>query len=102
MVKKLTEQGRRAALEDLDGWVFEDGRDAIIKSFRFRNFNAAWGFMTQIALQAEKVDHHPEWSNVYNRVEIDLTTHDAGGITMKDFDLAEQINRVLAENTPDR
>ena len=74
MVKKLTEQGRRAALEDLNGWVFEDGRDAIIKSFRFRNFNAAWGFMTQIALQAEKVYHHPEWSNVYGSVDNVLTT----------------------------
>jgi|TARA_B110000467_G_scaffold123092_1_gene114872 4a-hydroxytetrahydrobiopterin dehydratase len=92
MVKKLTEQGRRAALEDLDGWVFEDGRDAIIKSFRFRNFNAAWGFMTQIALQAEKVDHHPEWSNVYGSVDIVLTTHDCNGVSSRDITLAKFID----------
>jgi len=92
MVKKLTEQGRRAALEDLDGWVFEDGRDAIIKSFRFRNFNAAWGFMTQIALQAEKVDHHPEWSNVYGSVDIVLTTHDYNGVSSRDITLAKFID----------
>ena len=92
MVKKLTEQGRRAALEDLDGWVFEDARDAIIKSFRFRNFNAAWGFMTQIALQAEKVDHHPEWSNVYGSVDIVLTTHDCNGVSSRDITLAKFID----------
>ncbi|MDE0815978.1 MAG: 4a-hydroxytetrahydrobiopterin dehydratase [Alphaproteobacteria bacterium] len=92
MVKKLTERGRRAALEDLDGWVFEDGRDAIIKSFRFRNFNAAWGFMTQIALQAEKVDHHPEWSNVYGSVDIVLTTHDCNGVSGRDITLAKFID----------
>lgn len=92
MVKKLTEQGRRAALEDLDGWVFEDARDAIIKSFRFRNFNAAWGFMTQIALQAEKVDHHPEWSNVYGSVNIVLTTHDCNGVSSRDITLAKFID----------
>ena len=92
MVKKLTERGRRAALEDLDGWVFEDGRDAIIKSFRFRNFNAAWGFMTQIALEAEKVDHHPEWSNVYGSVDIVLTTHDCNGVSSRDITLAKFID----------
>jgi 4a-hydroxytetrahydrobiopterin dehydratase len=68
----------------------------------FADFVAAFDFMSKVAVLAETAGHHPEWSNVYNRVEIDLTTHDAGGITMKDFDLAEQINRVLAENTPNR
>ena len=89
MVEKLTQVERRAALEDLDGWVFEDGRDAIVKSFRFGNFNAAWGFMTQIALQAEKMAPHPEWSNVYGSVDIALTTHDCGGVSHRDITLAK-------------
>ena len=92
MIEKLTLLERRAALEDLDGWVFEAGRDAIIKSFRFRNFNAAWGFMTQIALQAEKMDHHPEWSNVYGLVDIALTTHDCNGVSHRDIALAKFID----------
>jgi 4a-hydroxytetrahydrobiopterin dehydratase len=92
MVKKLTERERRAALEDLNGWVFKDGRDAMAKSFRFRNFNAAWGFMTQIALQAEKMDHHPEWSNVYGSIDIVLTTHDCNGVSSRDITLAKFID----------
>ena len=72
------------------------GRDAISKSFKFKDFNAAFGFMTRIALIAEKADHHPEWFNVYNRVEVTLTTHDAGGVTEKDIALAQHMN-ALAE-----
>jgi 4a-hydroxytetrahydrobiopterin dehydratase len=88
MAAKLTPDARAAALARLAGWKDVSGRDAIAKTFAFADFNAAFGFMTRAALVAEKMDHHPEWSNVYNRVTVDLSTHDAGGITQKDFDLA--------------
>jgi 4a-hydroxytetrahydrobiopterin dehydratase len=70
------------------GWKREEGRDAIQREFVFKDFNRAFAFMTQVALAAEKADHHPEWSNVYNKVRVTLTTHDAGGVTQKDLDLA--------------
>ncbi len=70
------------------------GRDAIQKSFKFADFNEAWGFMTRVAMAAEKADHHPEWSNVYNKVEIVLSTHDAGGLSLKDVALAKVIDSV--------
>ncbi len=73
----------------LPGWTEAEGRDAIRKSFRFTDFNAAFGWMTRVALAAEKLDHHPEWSNVYNRVEVLLATHDAGGVTELDVTLAK-------------
>ncbi|HEX4098330.1 MAG TPA: 4a-hydroxytetrahydrobiopterin dehydratase [Caulobacteraceae bacterium] len=76
------------ALSRLDGWAAVDGREAIRKSFRFKDFNQAFGFMTRIALAAEKLDHHPEWFNVYNRVDVVLATHDAGGVTELDLTLA--------------
>ena len=76
------------ALAELDGWTAVHGREAIQKSFKFKDLNAAFGFMTRIALAAEKLDHHPEWSNVYNRVEVVLATHDAGGVTELDVKLA--------------
>jgi 4a-hydroxytetrahydrobiopterin dehydratase len=88
MTEKLTLDARKAALADLDGWAPVPGRDAIIKTFTFKDFNAAFGFMSRAALMAEKMDHHPEWFNVYNRVEVTLATHDAGGVTQKDIDLA--------------
>ena len=88
MAEKLTGAARAAALAELDGWQEVDGRDAISKEFRFADFNAAFGFMTRAALVAEKMDHHPEWFNVYNRVDVTLTTHDAGGVTEKDTTLA--------------
>lgn len=75
-----------AACETLDGWEPGDGR--IAKTFKFDDFNAAFGFMTRVALKADKMDHHPEWSNVYNTVKVELTTHDAGGVTSKDVALA--------------
>jgi 4a-hydroxytetrahydrobiopterin dehydratase len=78
MAEKLTTDARRAALAQLAGWSEVDGRDAIHKTFRFKNFNQAFGFMTRVALMAEKMDHHPEWFNVYNRVDVTLATHDAG------------------------
>ena len=77
-------------LEDLEGWTLEDGK--LHRDFVFADFVAAMGFMTQSALHAEKLDHHPEWSNVYNRVAVDLTTHDADGITELDFALAERMD----------
>ena len=80
--------GVERALADLTGWAAVEGRDAIAKTYKFKDFNAAFGWMTRVALAAEKADHHPEWSNVYNRVEVLLTTHDAGGVTEKDVALA--------------
>ncbi len=81
--------GAQAALSTLSGWSAADGRDAIVKTFRFKDFNEAFGFMTRTALAAEKLDHHPEWFNVYNRVEVLLTTHDADGVTARDVQLAQ-------------
>ncbi len=81
--------GAPAALQRLEGWRAADDRDALVKSYRFRDFNAAFGFMSRVALMAEKLDHHPEWSNVYNRVEVLLTTHDADGVTELDVRMAE-------------
>ena len=89
---KLTDAEVQSALTGLGGWTVVQGRPAISKSFKFTDFNAAFGFMARVALAAEKLDHHPEWSNVYNRVDITLTTHDAGGITALDIDLARLIN----------
>lgn len=92
--KKLTGEARRKALEGLDGWVETDGRDAISKSFTFRNFNEAFGFMTRAALVAEKMNHHPEWFNVYKTVDVTLSTHDAGGLTDLDVVLASAMDRI--------
>lgn len=84
--------GAEAALKDLPLWKAADGRDAIVRSLRFRDFAEAFGFMAQIALAAEKMDHHPEWSNVYNRVDVLLATHDADGVTDLDVTLAKAID----------
>lgn len=92
MIEKLTAAERAAALQELAGWQPVEGRDAIQRSFKFRNFNEAWGFMTRVALLAEKQDHHPEWFNVYNRVDILLTTHDCSGLSARDVKLARQIS----------
>ena len=86
--------GAKAALAQLPGWSAVDGRDAITRSFKFKDFNAAFGFMTRVALKADKMDHHPEWSNVYNKVDVVLTTHDANGVTAKDVDLARFMDQV--------
>jgi 4a-hydroxytetrahydrobiopterin dehydratase len=80
--------GAQAALSQLSGWAAAEGRDAIVKTFKFEDFNAAFGFMTRVALKADKIDHHPEWSNVYNKVDVLLATHDAGGVTGLDVELA--------------
>ncbi|HEX2114593.1 MAG TPA: 4a-hydroxytetrahydrobiopterin dehydratase [Alphaproteobacteria bacterium] len=90
---KLTGEARGKLLAELQGWRMADGRDAIIKSFKFKDFNQAFAFMTRVALMAEKMDHHPEWSNVYNKVEITLSSHDAGGLTERDIRLAKFIDQ---------
>ena len=92
MVARLEGNARQQALEGLKGWKEEAGRDAIVKEFRFADFNQAFAFMTQIALKAERMDHHPEWSNVYNRVSVALSTHDCGGVSQRDIDLARFID----------
>ncbi|MAG29546.1 MAG: 4a-hydroxytetrahydrobiopterin dehydratase [Deltaproteobacteria bacterium] len=81
-----------ARLSAIEGWTFDNGK--LHKELEFADFASAFGFMTQIAIWAEKMDHHPEWSNVYNRVEVDLRTHDAGGVTELDFELAAKMNRI--------
>ena len=92
MRQKLDGAARKTALGKLAGWKEVSGRDAITKKFVFQNFNAAFGFMTRAALVAEKLDHHPEWFNVYKTVEVTLATHDAGGVTDLDIKLAEAMN----------
>ena len=92
MAQKLTGEARASALAKLAGWSQVKGRDAIAKKFVFKNFSEAFGFMTRAALVAEKLDHHPEWFNVYKTVEVTLSTHDAGGLTDLDIQLAEVMN----------
>ena len=94
MTAKLTGKARSDALATLAHWSEVPGRDALRRSLKFADFNQAWGFMTRVALAAEKADHHPEWSNVYNRVEIVLSTHDAGGLSEKDVALATFIDSI--------
>ncbi|MBN8980423.1 MAG: 4a-hydroxytetrahydrobiopterin dehydratase [Rhizobiales bacterium] len=94
MAGKLTADARKQALDKLKGWSEVNGRDAIARTFTFKDFNEAFGFMTRVALIAEKNDHHPEWRNVYKTVEVVLSTHDAGGVTKKDIALAEAMNRI--------
>ena len=95
MIGKLTEEQRAAALAELPEWTVVAEPDGISRRFVFRDFVAAFGFMTRVAIVAEKADHHPEWSNVYNRVDIVLTTHDAGGLSQRDIDLARAIDGLL-------
>jgi 4a-hydroxytetrahydrobiopterin dehydratase len=94
MAQKLTGEARTAALAKLAGWSEVKGRDAITRKFVFKDFNEAFGFMTRAALVAEKMDHHPEWFNVYKNVEVTLSTHDAGGLTDLDAKLAEVMNQL--------
>ena len=92
MIAKLSDTDRAALGEILPAWSLLDGRDAIQRDFQFRDFNEAWGFMARVALLAEAQDHHPEWSNVWNRVSITLSTHDAGGLSKRDIKLAKAID----------
>jgi 4a-hydroxytetrahydrobiopterin dehydratase len=94
MAQKLNADARKAALTKLNGWSDVSGRDAITRKFVFKDFNQAFGFMTRAALVAEKMDHHPEWFNVYKTVEVTLATHDAGGVTELDVKLAEAMDRL--------
>jgi 4a-hydroxytetrahydrobiopterin dehydratase len=98
MTQKLTADARKAALARLKGWSDVTGRDAISRKFAFKDFNEAFGFMARAALIAEKLDHHPEWFNVYNRVEVTLSTHDAGGVTERDVTLAGEMNRLAGDS----
>src|SRR5579871_1490176 len=96
MAGKLNGEARKTALGKLKGWSEVSGRDAIAKKFVFKDFNAAFGFMTRAALVAEKLDHHPEWFNVYKTVEVTLSTHDAGGITERDVALATAMDQIAS------
>ena len=92
----LTERERDEALADLPGWTYDAGRNGIAKRFTFADFGAAFAFMTRVALEAEKADHHPDWSNVWNRVDILLSTHSEGGVTARDIALARTIQALAA------
>lgn len=93
MAEKLEVAARAAALKELSAWTALDDRDAITRTFKFKNFNEAFGFMSRIALKAEQMNHHPEWFNVYNRVEVTLTTHDCGGLSDLDIKLAKFMDK---------
>jgi len=97
MVEKLSADARKAALKELSRWSDVSGRDAIGRTFTFRDFNEAFGFMARAALVAEKSDHHPEWRNVYKTVEVVLATHDAGGVTARDVELAKAMNAIAKQ-----
>jgi 4a-hydroxytetrahydrobiopterin dehydratase len=92
-IPRLTDAERDAALASLPGWTLREDGLAIIKTFRFADFAQAFAFMTRVAIVAEKADHHPEWFNVYNRVEVTLTTHDANGLSKRDVALAQEMDR---------
>lgn len=95
-MEKFNTSAIKDALTSLPDWSLEQGEGAIARDFKFADFVQAFAFMTRVALVAEKRDHHPEWSNVYNRVSIRLTTHDAGGLTARDFDLAAEADQAYA------
>jgi 4a-hydroxytetrahydrobiopterin dehydratase len=94
--KPLAGVERAKALHDLNGWAEAKGRDAITKSYQFKSFSQAWGWMSRVALFAEKSDHHPEWFNVYGRVDVTLSTHSAGGVTAKDIALARKMDQYVS------
>ncbi len=96
MIATLNAAERAAALQDLPAWTRDEARDAITREFQLRDFNEAFAFMTRIALQAERANHHPEWFNVYQRVRITLTTHEAGGLTARDVALARFADQAFA------
>lgn len=93
MTEKLNDAARQTALAELVEWTALEDRDAIAKTFKFKTFNKAFGFMTRVALKAERMDHHPEWFNVYNRVEVTLTTHDCDGLSELDVTLAKFMDK---------
>lgn len=97
VVEVLNDQERQAAMLELNDWSACKGRDAIEKTFKFASFRAAFAWMTNVAMKAEKIDHHPEWCNVYNRVEVVLTTHSAKGVTSLDIDMAKHMNNTAGQ-----
>jgi 4a-hydroxytetrahydrobiopterin dehydratase len=97
MAERLSAEARKSALRGLSGWSEVAGREAITRIFTFKDFNEAFGFMSRVALVAEKNDHHPEWRNVYKTVEVVLATHDAGGVTTRDIDLAKAMNAIAEQ-----
>lgn len=97
MTGKISGAAREEALAGLPGWREVEGRDAIAKRFEFADFNTAFGWMARVALVAEKMDHHPEWTNVYRRVDVVLASHDAGGVTTRDIRLAREMDRLAGE-----
>ena len=97
MSERLSEAERKELLPSLQGWSMVEGRDAIHKRFTFKNFSEAFGWMCRVALAAEKLDHHPEWLNVYRTVDVTLSTHDAGGLTRRDVDLARTMDRMAGQ-----
>lgn len=96
MIQQLTDEERADALDRLDEWDYDEARDALSRRFLFADFSESFAFMTRVALLAEAQDHHPEWSNVWNRVDIILTTHDAGGLSARDIKMARAIEALLA------
>jgi 4a-hydroxytetrahydrobiopterin dehydratase len=97
MAERLSAEARRSALKELSGWAETQGREAIARTFTFKDFSEAFGFMSRAALVAEKHDHHPEWRNVYKTVEVVLATHDAGGVTKLDVELAKTMNAIAKQ-----
>ena len=97
MAARLSVEEKQKALKDLENWSLHESREALVRTFRFRDFNGALGFMVRSGLIAEKMDHHPEWSNVYNRVDVTLITHDADGLTRLDLKLALAMDAIAAE-----
>jgi 4a-hydroxytetrahydrobiopterin dehydratase len=97
MAERLSAEARKSALKGLTGWTEVSGREAITRTFSFKDFNEAFGFMSRVALVAEKREHHPEWRNVYKTVEVVLATHDAGGVTALDIELAKAMNAIAGQ-----
>src|ERR1700734_1988785 len=97
MTERMSAEARKSALKGLPGWKEVEGREAIDRTFVFKDFNEAFGFMSRVALVAEKNNHHPEWRNVYKRVEVVPTSHDAGGVTARDVALAKARNAIAAQ-----
>src|SRR5476651_2441318 len=97
MAERLSAEARESTLKGLSGWTSVSGREAITRTFVFKDFNEAFGFMSRAALVAEKNDHHPEWRNVYKTVEVVLATHDAGGVTTRDIELAKAMNAIAGQ-----
>ena len=97
MATRLSDDERRQALAHLTGWALADGREAIRRRYVFKNFSEAFGFMTRVAMAAERMNHHPEWSNIYKTVDVTLATHDVGGLTELDVKLAQEMDRLAAK-----